>query len=87
MIQEGITNGKYTETGDNTQKDLTTFQDFPTYNFKSTLRLGKIKPASNQPAFIEGIAKTHKFNNPGEITNKRKSQTLSGSQNLWHLLL
>ena len=32
--------------------------------------LEKIKPTSNQPAFLNGTAKTHKFNNPGEITKE-----------------
>ena len=71
MIQEGIANGKYIETEDNTLKDLRTFQNFLTRNFKSTLPLEKIKPTSNQPAFLYGTAKTHLFNNPGEITKEK----------------
>ena len=68
MIEEGITNGKYVETNDNTLKDLKSFQNFLTRNFKSSLPLDKIKPISNQPAFLYGTAKTHKFQNPGQIT-------------------
>ena len=68
MIQECITNGKYIETEDNTLKDLKTFQSFLTRNFKSTLPLDKIKPTSYQAASLYGTAKTHKFNNPSEIT-------------------
>ena len=34
----------------------------------SSMPLGKIKPTSNQPAFLYGTAKTHKFQNPGQIT-------------------
>ena len=70
MIQEGIANGKYIETEDNTIKDLRTFQNFLTRNFKSTLPLEKIKPTTNQPSFLYGTAKTHKFNNPGKITKE-----------------
>ncbi|XP_068697638.1 uncharacterized protein [Montipora foliosa] len=41
MIEEGITNGKYMVTEDNTLKDLKYFQDFLTRNFKSSLPLNK----------------------------------------------
>ena len=68
MIEEGIANGKYMVTEDNTLKDLKSFQDFLTRNFKSSLPLNKIKPTSNQPAFLYGTAKTHKFQNPEQIT-------------------
>ena len=44
MIEEGIANGKYVVTEDNTLKDLKSFQDFLTRNFKSSLPLNKIKP-------------------------------------------
>lgn len=57
MIEEG--NGKYVVTEDKTLKDLKSFQDFLTRNFKSSLPLNKIKPTSNQPAFLYGTAKTH----------------------------
>jgi len=53
MIQEGMANGKYIETENNTLKDLKTFQNFLTRNFKSTL-----KPTFKQPAFLFGTAKT-----------------------------
>ena len=68
MIEEGITNGKYVVTEDNTLKDLKSFQDFLTRNFKSSLPLNKVKPTSNQPAFLYGTAKTHKFQNSEQIT-------------------
>ncbi|KAL9977773.1 hypothetical protein ACROYT_G015213 [Oculina patagonica] len=68
MIEEGITNGKYVVTDDNTLKVLKSFQNFLTRNFKSSLPLDKIKPTSNQPAFLYGTAKTHKFQNPEQIT-------------------
>ena len=61
MIEEGIANGKYVATEDNTLKDLKSFQDFLTRNLKSSLPLNKIKPTSNQPTFLYGTAKTHKF--------------------------
>ena len=73
MIEEGIANGKYVVTEDNTLKDLKSFQDFLTRNFKSSLPLNKIKPTSNQPAFLYGTAKTHKFQNPEQITKDRLS--------------
>ena len=68
MIEEGITNGKYIETDDNTLTDLKSFQNFLTQNFKSSLPLDKIKLTSNQPAFLYGTAKIHKFQNSGQIT-------------------
>ena len=68
MIEEGIANGKYVPSEDNTLKDLKSFQDSLTRNFKSSLPLNKIKPTSNQPAFLYGTAKTHKFQNPVQIT-------------------
>ena len=68
MIEEGIANGRYVVTADNTLRDLKPFQDFLTWNFKSSLLLSKIKPTSNQPAFLYGTAKTHKFQNPEQIT-------------------
>ena len=68
MIEEGITNGKYMVTDDNTLKDLKSFEDFLTRNFKSSLSLNKVKPTSNQPAFLYGTAKTHKFQNYEQIT-------------------
>ena len=37
MTKEGITNGKYVETDDNTLKDLKSFQNFLTRNFKSVI--------------------------------------------------
>ena len=52
----------------NTLKDLKSFQDFLTRNFKSSLPLNKVKPTSNQPAFLYGTAKTHKFQNSEQIT-------------------
>ena len=70
MIKEGISNGKYTETEDTTLQDLKSFQSFLVRNFKSSLPLDKIKPTSNQPAFLYGTAKTHKFDNHSEITNE-----------------
>ena len=68
MIQEGIQGGKYALTEDTTIKDLQSFQNFLTRNFKSILPLDEIKPSSNQPAFLYGTAKTHKFDNPEEMT-------------------
>ena len=68
MIEEGITNEKYMVTEDNTLKDLKSFQDFLTRNFKSSLPLNKVKPTSNQPVFLYGTTKTQKFQNYEQIT-------------------
>ena len=70
MIEEGVKNGTYVETDDNTLKDLTIFQNFLVRNFKSTLPLENVKPTSNQLAFLYGTAKTHKFDNFEEINNE-----------------
>ena len=70
MMQEGIASGKYVRTNDTNLKDLERFQSFLTRNFKSALPLDKIKPSSNQPAFLYGTAKTHKFQNTAEITKE-----------------
>ena len=67
MIEEGITNEKYMVTEDNTLKDLKSFQDFLTRNFKSSLPLNKVKPTSNQPVFLYGTTKTQKFQNYEQI--------------------
>ena len=68
MIDEGIQNGVYTHTIDNTLKDLKTFKDFLYRNFKSYSKYDKMMPKSNQPARLYGTAKTHKFNSPEDIT-------------------
>ena len=67
LIQEGITDSKYIETT-NTNSGLDSFQNFRPRNFKTILPLDKIKSNSNQPAFLHGTAKTHKYSTPDDIT-------------------
>ena len=68
LIQEGIQDSKFVETTDTTNSDLVSFQNFRPRNFKTILPLDKIKPNSNQPAFLHGTAKTHKYSTPDDIT-------------------
>ena len=70
MIKDGIKKGKYAKTEDTTLKDLKSFQSFLTRNYRGILPLDKITPSSNQPAFLYGTAKTHKFDNPCEINKE-----------------
>ena len=48
--------------------DLTSFQTFLHRNFRETLPYGDIRPSSNQPAFLYGTAKAHKFEDFADIT-------------------
>ena len=74
MIDEGIRNGIYTPTEDNTLNDLRKFQDFLRRNFKDKFaRYEDMRPVSNQPGRIYATAKTHKFNSLDDISvNNRK---------------
>ena len=67
MIDEGIREGKYIETVDNTLKDLKNFQSFLYRHFYETEYYDPMRPTSNQPARFFATAKTHKFNNINEI--------------------
>ena len=68
MIDEGIKNGIYTPTEDNTLNDLRKFQVFLRRNFKEKFaRYEDMRPVSNQPGSIYAGAKTHKFNSSDEI--------------------
>ena len=53
MIDEGINRGVYTQTTNNTPKDLKTFCDFLYRNFKNHPKYQKIFPTSNQYDFTE----------------------------------
>ena len=69
MIDDGIKNGTYVETTDNTLQDLSRFQDFLYRNFyKKYSRYDDMYPSSNQPARLYGTAKTHKFENLKDIS-------------------
>ena len=68
MIEEGIQNGTYTRTDDNTLTDLKHFQEFLYRHFNKHKDYTKMWPSSNQPAQLYGTAKTHKFDSVGDIT-------------------
>ena len=61
MIQDGITQGVYEVTTDNTHKDLASFQNFLCRHFKCHPDYDKMRPSSNQPTRFFTTAKTHKF--------------------------
>ena len=50
MINEGIAEGKYIETVDNTHKDLKRFQDFLYRNLYKHEQYENMRPKSNQPS-------------------------------------
>ena len=67
MIADGISQGKYAETVNNTHEDLKNFQNFMYKHFYKTEYYGKMRPISNQPAIFIKTAKTHKFNKIEDI--------------------
>ena len=68
MIDEGIKNGIYTHTEDNTLNNLRKFQDFLRRNFKDKfVRYEDMRHMSNQPGHIIAAAKRHKLNSLDEI--------------------
>ena len=73
MINEGITDGVYVETQDETLQDLKRFQDFLYRNFRKYEKYDDMFPFPNKPAQLYGTAKTHKFN---EIKDIKKEKTL-----------
>lgn len=69
MIQENIAKGKYTETEDNTLKDLKTFQKFfwPVISNQHCLVVRLNRVLTNMPSCM-GLPKlTSSTDNPGEI--------------------
>ncbi|XP_066923867.1 uncharacterized protein [Clytia hemisphaerica] len=68
MINEGIDQGVYKHSDDNTLIDLKRFQDFLYRNFRKYEHYEKMRPTSNAPAKLYGTAKTHKFTNISDIT-------------------
>ena len=60
MINEGIAEGKYIETVDNTHKDLKRFQDFLYRNLYKHEHYENMRPKSNQPGRFFATTKTHK---------------------------
>ena len=67
MIDEGIGQGKYEETGDNILKELEYFQSFLYRHFKDAPFYRQMLPFSLQPARFFASAKTHKFDNLSDI--------------------
>ena len=67
MIDDGISQGKYVQTVDNTHQDLKHFQNFLYRHFYKTKYYDKMRPISNQPARFFATAKIHKFNKIEDI--------------------
>ena len=61
MMEDGITEGKYIETNDNTLWDLKRFKDFLYRHLYKHKDYEAMRPLSNQPGRFFFIAKTHKF--------------------------
>ena len=68
LINEGIDEGKYFETVDNTHKDLKRFQDFLYRNLHQHEQYENMRPKSSQPGRFFATAKTHKFDAVNDIT-------------------
>ena len=67
MIDDGISQGKYVETVDNTYQDLKHFQNFLYRHFYKTEYYDKMLPISNQPARFFATAEAHRFNKIEDI--------------------
>ena len=67
MIDDGISQGKYVKTVDNTHQNLKQFQNFLYRHFYKTEYYDKMRPISNQPARFFATVKTHKFNKIEDI--------------------
>ena len=71
MINDGIRDGIYKVTADNTLDDLKTFKSFLYCNFYGKYKhYEKALPKSNQPGQLYGTAKTHKFSIIEDITSE-----------------
>ena len=69
MINDGIRDGIYKVTVDNTLDDLKTFKSFLYHSFYGKYKhYEKMLPKSNQPGQLYGTAKTNKFNSIEDIT-------------------
>ena len=66
IIDEGIENGVYIVTKNKTLEDL--FRSFLYRNFKKYEHYENMPPTSNQPGQLYRTTKTHKFDNPADIT-------------------
>ena len=68
MIEDGITEGNYIETSNNTLCDLKRFQDFLYRHFHKHKDYEAMRPGSNQPGRFFVTAKTHKFKSIEDIS-------------------
>ena len=67
IINEGIAEGKYIETVDNTHKDLKRFKDFLYRNLYKHEQYENMRPKSKQLGRFFATAKTHKFDSVNDI--------------------
>ena len=67
MIYDGISQGKYVKTVDNTHQDLKHFQNFLYRHFYKTECYEKVCPISNKPTHFFATAKTHKYDKIEDI--------------------
>ena len=68
MTEDGITEGKYIETSDNTLCDLKRFQDFLYRHLYKYKDYEAMRPHSNQPGRFFATAKTHKIKSIEDIS-------------------
>ena len=68
MIEDGITEGNYIETSNNTLCDLKRFQDFLYRHFHKHKDYEAMRPRSNQPGRFFVTAKTHKLKSIEDIS-------------------
>ena len=66
--EEGMQQGRYTETVDTTLSDLKHFQDFLYRHFKKSEHYDQMRLVSNQPGRFFATAKTHRFTSLNDIT-------------------
>ena len=67
MINEGMEQGKYEETEDNTLEELESFQSFLYRHLKDSPFYKQMLLTSHRPARFFASAKTHKFDNLSDI--------------------
>ena len=69
MINDGVSDGVYKVTVDNTLDNLKTFKSLLYRNFYGKYKhYEKMLPKSNKPGQLYGTAQTHKFNSIENIT-------------------
>ena len=68
MLDKGIQDGIYEAAADTILSDLKKFNRFVYNHFKKSKLYNDLTASSNQPGQLYGTAKTHKYQNPSEIT-------------------